>query len=134
MSQATSGDIRRSGSHSPRGRTRSASSAALAPLERAPGSDNDVGHVSVSAVKWSLIRRLQDEKALVYSVQERSLAGIQAALRNNSSVPVAPVGPLEGAKLPWHAIDSRGAFKQRWDLLLSFLVCLSRGGFELWLN
>jgi hypothetical protein len=97
---------------------------------------------TVGSVKWDMLRRLQDEKALLYSLQDRQLAKIQAALRNNSKANVNAAqadrnaGFRQTPTLPWFAIDSRGLFKQRWDVLLSVVIVYSvfmlplRLGFE----
>lgn len=90
----------------------------------------DPPNLSVASVKWGLIRRLNEEKALLYSLQERNLAAVQAALRNNNSkiakrdseaaeAEAAPAGKA------WYVIDSRGPFKRNWDLFMSIVLCYS---------
>jgi hypothetical protein len=85
--------------------------------------------ISVGTVKWDMLRRLQDEKALLYSLQDRELAKIQAALRNNSKTTASTAQTNAGAhrspKLPWFAIDSRGVLKQRWDMFLAIVIVYS---------
>lgn len=78
-------------------------------------------------MKWGMIRRLHGERALVYSLQDRKLARIQAALRNKRRLSsyeetgAAATPP----NLPWYAINSRSTFKKRFDFVVSIAILYS---------
>lgn len=93
-------------------------------------STHSMDDATIASVKWDMLRHLQDEKVLLYSLQDRQLAKIQAALRNHShrsSMPGVSGGNIGSAfqALPWFAFNSRGPFKKRWDALIALVIVFS---------
>ena len=92
-------------------------------------ADADAGELddqSIASMKWGMIRRLHGERALVYSLQDRKLARIQAALRNKRRLSSnEETGAAAPPRLPWYTINSRSTFKKRFDFIVSIAILYS---------